>query len=167
MKVLPRGPGRGAFLIQGAQYWPTRRPPASREPNGLSPRKLASRYAPVGVKMAATNKCLAQSNKSCTAAKATNKRPAARRNFVRRQLARPRCGVSAAGLPRFEASRCRCSRQLIESETRESITLRNRIVIEVHTASFRSTRGYTIVCALMDEIAYWPPTRTAPSPISR
>ena len=41
-------------------------------------------------------------------------------------------------------------KQLIESETRESITLRNRIVIEVHTASFRSTRGYTCVAALLD-----------------
>ena len=28
--------------------------------------------------------------------------------------------------------------QLIEAETRESVSLRNRIVIEVHTASFRS-----------------------------
>ena len=46
--------------------------------------------------------------------------------------------------------------QLIEAETRESVSLRNRIVIEVHTASFRSTRGYTIIAALLDEIAYWP-----------
>jgi len=47
-------------------------------------------------------------------------------------------------------------RQLIEGETRESIALRNRVVIEIHTASFRSTRGYTIVAALLDELAYWP-----------
>ena len=51
--------------------------------------------------------------------------------------------------------------QLIESETRESITLRNRIVIEVHTASFRSTRGYTCVAALLDEVAYWPVDESA------
>jgi hypothetical protein len=47
-------------------------------------------------------------------------------------------------------------KQLIEAQTAESITLRNRIVIEIHTASFRSTRGYTVVAALLDELAYWP-----------
>jgi len=46
--------------------------------------------------------------------------------------------------------------QLIESEARESISLRNRVVIEVHTASFRSTRGYAIVAGLLDELAFWP-----------
>jgi hypothetical protein len=45
--------------------------------------------------------------------------------------------------------------QLIEAKTRESLTLSNRIVVEVHTASFRSTRGYTVVAALLDELAYW------------
>ena len=49
----------------------------------------------------------------------------------------------------------------LEGETRESITLRNRIVIEVHTASFRSTRGYTCVAALLDEVAYWPVDESA------
>jgi hypothetical protein len=44
----------------------------------------------------------------------------------------------------------------IEDEQVESITLKNRVHIEIHTASFRSTRGYTIVAALLDEIAYWP-----------
>jgi hypothetical protein len=57
--------------------------------------------------------------------------------------------------------------QLIEAETRESVSLRNRVVIEVHTASFRSTRGYSIVCALLDEIATGRPTNPAPSPTSR
>jgi hypothetical protein len=47
-------------------------------------------------------------------------------------------------------------RQLIESETQESVTLKNRIIIEVHTASFRSTRGYSLIAALLDEVAYWP-----------
>jgi hypothetical protein len=47
-------------------------------------------------------------------------------------------------------------KQLIEAQTAESITLRNRVVLEIHTASFRSTRGYTIVAALLDELAYWP-----------
>jgi hypothetical protein len=35
--------------------------------------------------------------------------------------------------------------------TGASIQLRNRVVIEVHTASFKSTRGYTIVAALLFE----------------
>jgi hypothetical protein len=46
-------------------------------------------------------------------------------------------------------------RRLIESETQESVTLRNRVVIEVHTASFRSTRGYSCVACLCDETAFW------------
>jgi hypothetical protein len=55
-------------------------------------------------------------------------------------------------------------KQLIEGETRESIALRNRISIEVHTASFRSTRGYTIIAALLDEVAYWPTDETSSEP---
>jgi hypothetical protein len=47
-------------------------------------------------------------------------------------------------------------RRVVEDETQETITLKNRVSIEIHTASFRSTRGYTIVAALLDEIAYWP-----------
>jgi hypothetical protein len=54
--------------------------------------------------------------------------------------------------------------QLIEGVTRESITLRNRIAIEVHTASFRSTRGYTIIAALLDEVSYWPTDETSSEP---
>jgi hypothetical protein len=54
--------------------------------------------------------------------------------------------------------------QLIEAETRESVSLRNRVVIEVHTASFRSTRGYSIVCALCDELAYWPTDESSSEP---
>lgn len=46
--------------------------------------------------------------------------------------------------------------RLIVNETAESIELENRIVIEVHTASFRSVRGYTVVAAILDEIAFWP-----------
>jgi phage terminase large subunit-like protein len=49
----------------------------------------------------------------------------------------------------------------IENITRETVTLKNQIVIEVHTASFRTTRGYTIVAALLDEIAYWPTDENA------
>jgi hypothetical protein len=54
-------------------------------------------------------------------------------------------------------------RQVI-NVTKESITLRNDIVIEIHTASFRTVRGYTIVAALLDEIAFWPTDETASEP---
>ncbi len=55
-------------------------------------------------------------------------------------------------------------RRQIEGSTQESITLRNRVVIEVHTASFRTTRGYTLVAALLDELAFWPVDEASSSP---
>lgn len=45
---------------------------------------------------------------------------------------------------------------IIEGERTEAINLKNRVTIEIHTASFRTVRGYTIVAALCDEIAFWP-----------
>lgn len=44
---------------------------------------------------------------------------------------------------------------LIEEETADTITLRNRVVIEIATASFRVTRGYSFSAVLADEIAFW------------
>jgi phage terminase large subunit-like protein len=46
-------------------------------------------------------------------------------------------------------------REMIENVTAGSIELSNGIRIEVHTASYRSVRGYTIVACLADEIAFW------------
>jgi len=46
--------------------------------------------------------------------------------------------------------------KLITSEDRETIELSNSVTIEVGTASFKSVRGYTIVAALCDEMAFWP-----------
>ncbi|MBN1103582.1 MAG: hypothetical protein JXL84_09245 [Deltaproteobacteria bacterium] len=45
--------------------------------------------------------------------------------------------------------------ECVETELTESITLNNRIVIEVMPASYRSIRGRTVVAALFDEIAFW------------
>lgn len=44
---------------------------------------------------------------------------------------------------------------LVERRTNELVELRGQITIEIMTASFRSIRGYTVVAALLDEIAFW------------
>lgn len=46
--------------------------------------------------------------------------------------------------------------KMIERETADSFDLTNGTTIEVHVASMKTTRGYTIVAALCDEIAFWP-----------
>lgn len=43
----------------------------------------------------------------------------------------------------------------IEREAAEEIDLKNRITIEITAASFRTTRGYTLIAGLCDEIAFW------------
>ncbi|MEI9422213.1 hypothetical protein O7A70_13670 [Mesorhizobium sp. Cs1299R1N1] len=44
---------------------------------------------------------------------------------------------------------------MIERETADAFDLTNSVTIEVGTASFRSTRGYTYAAVLADEIAFW------------
>jgi hypothetical protein len=44
---------------------------------------------------------------------------------------------------------------MVEGRTSEGVTLSNRVVIEVHTASWRTLRGYTLITAICDEIAFW------------
>ena len=45
--------------------------------------------------------------------------------------------------------------KLIYRDREESIELVNRCAIEVQTASHRGTRGYTVACAILDEVAFW------------
>ena len=44
---------------------------------------------------------------------------------------------------------------LIERETTEAIWLNNGLVVEVHTCSYKSLRGYTCIGAAVDEVAFW------------
>ena len=44
---------------------------------------------------------------------------------------------------------------LIQRETLESLELSNGITIEILPASYRTIRGYTVVAALLDELAFW------------
>lgn len=45
--------------------------------------------------------------------------------------------------------------RLVLRDGQESIELVNRCVIEIATASHRSTRGYTVAAVICDEIAFW------------
>jgi hypothetical protein len=51
--------------------------------------------------------------------------------------------------------------RLIESRTKDTITLTNRVNIEVRTASYKTVRGYTVVAAVLDEVAFWPTEESA------
>lgn len=57
-------------------------------------------------------------------------------------------------------------RKMIERETAEGFDLNNRVTIEVGTSSFRSVRGYTVVAALLDEVAFWNSDENAANPDS-
>jgi hypothetical protein len=46
------------------------------------------------------------------------------------------------------------TRLVVRSETADAITLRKGLVIEIHTCSFRSLRGYTCIGCACDEIAF-------------
>ena len=46
--------------------------------------------------------------------------------------------------------------RMVEREARGGFDLTNRISVEVGTAFYKSVRGYTIVAALCDEMAFWP-----------
>jgi hypothetical protein len=45
--------------------------------------------------------------------------------------------------------------QLVTKRTAESIELSTRCRIEIHTASWRALRGYTVVGGVLDEICFW------------
>jgi len=45
--------------------------------------------------------------------------------------------------------------KMVITMDKESITLTNGVVIEVHPARFRSIRGFTCIAAILDEVAFW------------
>lgn len=53
----------------------------------------------------------------------------------------------------IESSRLLSS--MVVRENNESIELSNRCVIEIMTASFKGIRGYSVACAILDEVAFW------------
>jgi hypothetical protein len=53
---------------------------------------------------------------------------------------------------------------LIVKSDAETIELRSRVVIEITTASFRATRGYSYAAVLADEVAFWRSDETSANP---
>jgi phage terminase large subunit-like protein len=53
---------------------------------------------------------------------------------------------------------------LIEDDNTETITLSNRVIIEIATASFRTTRGYSFAAVLADEVAFWRSDESSANP---
>jgi hypothetical protein len=43
----------------------------------------------------------------------------------------------------------------VTNETAEGIVFAHRVQLEVHTTSFRSTRGYSFACVVLDELAFF------------
>ena len=55
-------------------------------------------------------------------------------------------------------------RSLLANDDRWTLELTTGLAIEVQTASFRSTRGFTLIGALCDEIAFWRSDETSANP---
>jgi hypothetical protein len=53
---------------------------------------------------------------------------------------------------------------MISRSDAEQIVLTNRVVIEITTASFRATRGYSYAAVLADEVAFWRSDETSANP---
>jgi hypothetical protein len=54
--------------------------------------------------------------------------------------------------------------RMIAEEGAEDIALNNGVCIEITTASFRTTRGYSFAAVLADEIAFWRSDETSANP---
>jgi hypothetical protein len=54
--------------------------------------------------------------------------------------------------------------RMVERETADTLELTNQVSIEIQTASFRTTRGYTLIACLADEIAFWTSDESGANP---
>jgi hypothetical protein len=46
-------------------------------------------------------------------------------------------------------------RRMVKARLRESIELTNGVSLQVHTSSYKSVRGYSCICCIADELAFW------------
>ena len=46
-------------------------------------------------------------------------------------------------------------KDMVIDERKEELELKNRMIISVHTCSFRSLQGYRICAAVCDELCFW------------
>jgi hypothetical protein len=76
---------------------------------------------------------------------------------------RAQAGVILRYVKGFLASNKMLSK-LVEAERAESVDLTNRVTIQVATCSYRSIRGFTVVAAICDEIAFWRSEENAANP---
>jgi hypothetical protein len=53
---------------------------------------------------------------------------------------------------------------MIIDDNTEQITLSNRVIIEIATASFRTSRGYSFAAVLADEVAFWRSDESSANP---
>jgi hypothetical protein len=53
---------------------------------------------------------------------------------------------------------------MIVDDNTEQITLSNRVIIEIATASFRTSRGYSFAAVLADEVAFWRSDESSANP---
>ena len=55
-------------------------------------------------------------------------------------------------------------RPYVRRELKESVELNTGVTLEVFSASFKLTRGYSIPCCVADESAFWPNSETSAEP---
>src|SRR2546423_467506 len=47
------------------------------------------------------------------------------------------------------------ARKLLVRRRRDSLDVRGNVSIEIHASSYRTLRGYTVLSAIADEVAFW------------
>ena len=53
-------------------------------------------------------------------------------------------------------------KKLVKADTAAGLELWNRSAIEIHTASHKAVRGYTLAACILDEVAFWQSEGTSP-----